>query len=355
MAGGGKKGAHRSRRRYYLPPTTCHHILPVPPTPVSLPDLPLGGRVEDTLLVYDVEQRTQSDGSPFVLLTLGNSSGRIKSAPFWSSEVHKVEGVEKGAVVSVIGEIGEYRGDRQLKVTSLRSVPREMVDWARLLPSVGDVAPWWRKVDEWRGEMPDGPWRRTVALFYEDPDFRARYERCPASLSNHHAELGGLLKHTVEVGHIAREIAKPCRARADLVLAGVLLHDIGKLEAYAWDGLFEMTEPGSLVGHVVLGSLMLDRRLDEEEQPPLSDPERLVLQHLILSHHGELQFGSPVRPMTLEAEVLHLADHASAATANLAAALKENANFGDGESVSRPIWTLDKRRVYRGGGGSGRP
>jgi 3'-5' exoribonuclease len=333
---------------YYLPPATCHHILAVPPTPVSLPDLPLGARVEDTLLVVDVEQRTQSDGSPYVILTLGNSSGRVKSAPFWSSDLHKVEGLEKGAVISVIGELGEYRGDRQLKVTSVRSVPKDMVDWARLLPSVGDVTPWWSTVDKWIADMADGAWSRTVALFYGDADFRSRYERCPASLANHHAELGGLLKHTVEVGLIARQIAKTCGARWDLVLAGVLLHDIGKLEAYAWDGLFEMTEAGSLLGHVVLGALMLDRRLDEEEQPPLGDAERLVLEHLILSHHGELAFGSPVRPMTLEAEVLNHADDASAKSANFAAALKQSANFGEGETVSKPIWSLDRRRVYRG-------
>ncbi len=325
---------------------------PASTAPLSLPDLAVGARVEETLLVWDVEQRTQADGSPFVILTLANGSGRLKSAPFWSSDLHKVEGLEKGAVVSVIGEIGVYRSDRQLKVTSLRPVPRELADFSRLLPSVGDVAPWWRKVEEWRGEMADGPFRRALALCYDDPDFRARYERCPASLNNHHAELGGLLKHTVEVGVIARQIAKTCGATWDVVLAGVLLHDIGKLEAYRWDGLFEMTEAGSLLGHVVLGSLMLDRRLDEPDEPVVTERERLLLQHLILSHHGELQFGSPVRPMTLEAEVLHFADIASASTANIAAALRESANFGDGETVSRPIWSLDRRRVYRGGSGS---
>jgi len=319
------------------------------PAPVSLPDLAVGTRVEEPLLVWDVEQRTQSDGSPFVILTLANSTGRVKSAPFWSSDVHKVEGVQKGAVVSVIGEVGLYRTDRQLKVTSLRPVARELVDWSRLLPSVGDVTPWWKKVEEWRVEMADGGFRRAVGLFYDDPDFRTQYERCPASLNNHHAELGGLLKHTVEVGVIARQIAKTCNAAWDVVLAGALLHDIGKLEAYRWDGLFEMTEAGSLLGHVALGSLMLDRRLDEPEQPVVAEEERLLLQHLVLSHHGELEFGSPVRPMTLEAEVLHFADSASAATTNFAAALREAANFGDGESVSKPIWTLDRRRVYRGG------
>jgi 3'-5' exoribonuclease len=318
------------------------------PAPLSVPDLAVGAHVEETFLVWEVEQRTQSDGSPFVILTLANSTGRVKTAPFWSSDLHRVEGLEKGAVVSVIGDVGTFRADRQLKVTSLRPVPRELVAWDRLLPSVGDVAPWWKKVEEWRAEMADGPYRRAIALFYDDPDFRERYERCPASLTNHHAELGGLLKHTVEVGVIARQIAKTCGAAWDVVLAGVLLHDIGKLEAYRWDGLFEMTEAGSLLGHVALGSLMLDQRLDEPEQPPVSDGERLLLQHLVLSHHGALEFGSPVRPMTLEAEVLHYADSASAATANVAAALRESANFGSGESVSKPIWSLDRRRVYRG-------
>jgi 3'-5' exoribonuclease len=318
------------------------------PAPVSIPELAVGARVEGQFLVWEVDQRTQADGSPYVILTLSNSTGRVKTAPFWTSDLHKVEGIQKGAVISVIGELGMYRTDRQLKVASVRPVPRELADWSRLLPSVGDVAPWWTIVEKWRGDMAEGPWRRVVSLFFEDPDFRAQYERCPASLANHHAELGGLLKHTVEVGAIARPMAKACGANWDLVLSGVLLHDIGKLEAYRWDGLFEMTEAGSLLGHVALGSLMLDRRLDEPETPVTSEGERLLLQHLVLSHHGELEFGSPVRPMTLEAEVLHYADIASAATANLAAALKETGNFGEGESVSKPIWSLERRRVFRG-------
>ena len=318
------------------------------PAPLSLPDLAVGARVEGTFLVWDVEQRTQADGNPYVILTLSNSSGRLKTAPFWTSDLHKVEGIQKGAVVTVIGDLGMYRTDRQLKVTSVRPLPTGTADMSQLLPSVGDVTPWWTGLDKWRADMGDGPWRRAVALFYDDPDFRHQYERCPASIANHHAELGGLLKHTAEVGVIARQIAKTSGAQWDLVLAGVLLHDIGKLDAYRWDGLFEMTEAGSLLGHVVLGSLMLDRRLDEPETPVTSDTERLLLQHLVLSHHGELEYGSPVRPMTLEAEVVHQADQASASTANLAAALSEPSNFGDGESVSRPIWALDRRRVYRG-------
>ena len=315
-------------------------------TPLDLRALAVGERVQDTFLVWEVETKSQTDGSRYAILQLSNATGRLPTAPFWSSEMHKVDGLSRGDAVRVTADVSEYRGTRQLRVVAIEAVPRASADLTRLVPSVGDVAPWWKKLDEWRAEMREGPWRRTVAVFYDDPDFRRAYERCPASLGNHHAALGGLLKHTVEVGAIAKTIARTCGADWDLVLAGVLLHDIGKLEAYRWDGVFEMTEPGSLLGHVSQGALMLDARLDEVE-PALTQRESWLLQHLILSHHGELEFGSPVRPMIVEAEVLHAADHASATTTNMADAVRDAANFEEGEPVSKRIWSLE-RKVYRG-------
>lgn len=317
--------------------------------PLSLPTLGVGERVQDTFLVWDVEQRTQADGNPFVILHLANATGRLPTAPFWATELTKVQGLAKGAIVSVIGEVAEYRGGRQLKVTSLRPVPRGMADLARLLPSVGEVEPYWRPLDKWRAQMAPGPWKRAVAACYDDPDFRRDYERCPASTSNHHAQLGGLLKHTVEVAYIAQAIARTCGADWDLLFAGVLLHDIGKLEAYRYDGIFETTERGALLGHVVPGALMLERRL-AELAPPLTDHERQLLLHLVLSHHGQLAYGSPVRPMTLEAEILHQADTASAVSANMADALRDPSNFPEGAAQSRSIWSLEHRKVWRGGG-----
>lgn len=313
--------------------------------PLDLTALAVGARVQDTLLVWEVETKSQADGSRFAILQLSNASGRLPTAPFWSSELHKVQGLAKGDVVRVTADVSDYRGNRQLRVISIDPVPRASVDLSRLVPSIGDVAPWWKKLDDWRSEMREGPWKRAVGLFFDDPDFRRAFEQCPASTGNHHAALGGLLRHAVEVGAIARTIAKTCNADWDLVLAGVLLHDIGKLEAYRWDGVFEMTEPGFLISHVSQGSLMLDRRLDELE-PPLAERETWILHHLVLSHHGELAFGSPVRPMIVEAEVLHAADHASATTTNMADALRDDANFSAGEVVSKRIWTLE-RKVYR--------
>ena len=187
---------------------------------------------------------------------------------------------------------------------------------------------------------------------------RSQFEKCPASPAGHHAQLGGLLKHVWEVAHIGRAIAASSGADRDVVVAGALLHDIGKIETYRWDGVFGYTDRGRLHGHVVLGSLMLDRRLREAPEPVCTEVEEMTLQHMILSHHGQLEFGAAVPPMTLEAEVLHYADNSSAKSASMSDALQDDENFtGDELMSSRSIWQLDRRRAWRGRsdwGGTGR-
>jgi 3'-5' exoribonuclease len=223
------------------------------------------------------------------------------------------------------------------------------VDQRDLLPSVGDVAPYWKKLDDWRAQVAGPRLARTLSLFFDDLDFRRRFEQCPASIAGHHAQLGGLLKHVCEVAHIGREIARTCKADRDVVLAGALLHDIGKLECYRWDTAFSYTDTGRLLGHVVLGSLMLERRIALEPVPPCSDAGLEQLHHLILSHHGQLEFGAAVCPMTLEAEVLHFADNASAKTASMSDAICAPENFNGEELVTaKTVWQLDRRRAYRG-------
>jgi 3'-5' exoribonuclease len=247
----------------------------------------------------------------------------------------------------VIGEIESYRDRPQLKITSLRVLPPDTVDVRSLLPSVGTVDRYWEVLDGWRMEIPKPRLKKVVDLFYDDPDFRRQYEQCPASIRGHHAAIGGLLKHTTEVAAIGRTIARTSGADPDLVLAGVLLHDIGKIESYRWDGMFEHTQTGSLIGHVVLGALMLERRLAAEIPPPCTELEREILLHLILSHHGRLEFGSPVLPMTLEAEVIHWADNASAKTGSISEALANPGNFPSG-SISSRVRGLDGRRLFNG-------
>lgn len=317
------------------------------PNPVDLPGLSPGARVQDAFLVLDVDARTTADGNPYTVLVLGNSTGRISTEPFWLDRQDQITGIRRGQVVQVIGEVATYRDRRQLKTVSVRLLPDGLADPAGLLPSVGAVDRYWETLDGWRRDLRKPRLAKVVSLFYDDDDFRRRYQQCPASLRGHHAAIGGLLKHTTEVAAIARTIARACGADQELVLAGVLLHDIGKLESYSWQGAFEYTDPGSLVGHVVLGALMFDRRLRREPEPPCTEAEREILLHLILAHHGRLEWGSPVPPLTLEAEVLHWADNASAKTASLGQALRDAENFPQG-MVSTPQRSLDYRRLYRG-------
>ena len=316
------------------------------PNPIDIPTLPMGGRVEAPLLVLELIERTRADGDPFTQLVLGNSTGRITTEPFWLERRGEIAGLRAGHVAQVIGEVASYRDRRQLKVASLRHLPEGAYDPRTLLPSVGPVDRYWTTLDGWRGELTKPHLRNVIDLFYDDDEFRAAYEQCPAAVRGHHASLGGLLKHTTEVAAIARTIARVCGADQELLLVGTLLHDIGKLESYRWDGLFEYTDRGRLIGHVALGALMFERRLAECDLPPCTPLEREILLHLILSHHGKLEFGSPVQPLTLEAEVLHWADNSSAKTASFSEALRESENFLAGD-FSTPQWTLDRRRIYR--------
>jgi len=308
----------------------------------------LGARVDLPMRVVAVEQRDSERGG-FTTLTLVARAGRISTSPFWQQDIARLDGITPGSVVRVVGRVGQFRGRRQLNVGSVAVLPSGAVDWRDLLPGIDSPGPYWTALDRWRTTIRAPRLSQVLDLFFADADFRNRFEACPASTAGHHAELGGLLRHTWEVAAIARAIARTCHADQDLVTAGALLHDIGKLEAYRWDGAFETTEAGSLLGHVTLGMLMLDRRLRDPGEAPCTRSEERLLQHLIASHHGRPEFGAAVAPMTLEAEILHYADNASAKSASMALALADAGNFeGDASLTSRAVWQLDHRRAYRG-------
>lgn len=311
---------------------------------------PVGTTVDAFMLVHQVERWTYGEGRAAVVLTLGTRTGRISGAPLWGERQAWAQELARGTIVRAVGRIGEYRGTRQLELSALSVAPAGSVPLRAVVPATGTTAADWTLLDQVRCALRAARIRRVLALFYDDPTFRAAYEDCPASTVGHHAQLGGLLRHTVEVASIGRAAALSSGADPELVFAGALLHDIGKLEAYQWrSGLFELTEPGALLGHVTLGMLMLGRQLAAQAVPPCSGREVVILQHLIASHHGALEFGAPVRPMTLEAEVLHHADHASARTTSMADALAASEHFTSGDLLSsRSLWQVDHRRVYRG-------
>ena len=307
-----------------------------------------GARVAGVFLVTALEPRSYGEGKECTVLTLSSAAGPIESAPVWSGRRAMLHGITSGMVVDVAGEVQIYRGRRQLEVARIAPSAAATAPWT-LLPTAGDPAPRWKQLDQWRAEIGGPRLAAVVSLFYDDADFRSCYGQCPASTTGHHAEIGGLLRHTCEVAAIGRTVAECCGADADLVLAGALLHDIGKLDAYRWHTGFETTEAGALLGHVALGLALLGRRVAAQPVPPCTETELLLLLHLIASHHGRPEFGATVPPLTLEAEVLHYADNASAKTASMAGALADPEHFtGEAPLSTRTLWQLDRRRAYRG-------
>jgi len=324
------------------------------PTPaVQIPQLAPGDRVQSDFLVVERNEKRTATGDPYVILTLGNASGRIEAAPIWSDKMTWADGAERGHVVQVIGDVSLYAKNgsakRQLTITApLRVLPKEQFDPVTFLPSVGDCTRLWDWIDKQRSEIRSAPLRTVVDLFFADDAFRLRFERTPGSPAGHHAKLGGLLLHVYEVVSIGKATARTARANPDLVIAGSLLHDIGKVEAYeVGPGGFSMTPCGLLLGHVVLGALMLERALAKLNQPVCSDGQLLEIQHMILSHHGALEFGSPVQPMTLEAEILHWADEASAKSNDMSESLEDAEAFSSGGEISdKKPWRVG-RKIWR--------
>ena len=169
-------------------------------------------RVQDPLLVVEVEHRDSARGG-FTTLTLGNRHGRLSTAPFWPEDQPRIAGIERGVVAQVVGEVGQYNGQAPAQGHSIRRAARaaRSTGASCFRPSATSPPTGTRSIagaSEIRGPR----LRRTLDLFYDDEDFRGRYEQCPASTAGHHAELGGLLRHTCEVAAIGRAIAKVCRA-----------------------------------------------------------------------------------------------------------------------------------------------
>lgn len=318
--------------------------------PLDIPKLAVGDRVQTELLVRERDDRTTKSGDPYIVLKLGNSTG-VLSTNVWKEQVPLVQGVRAGQVVQAIGVIEDYQGRRQLKLTTPpRVVPAGSATIEEFLPRISQPeSELWGKVDAWRAEM-RGSLRRAIDLFFADEAFRTEFARTPGATRGHHAVVGGLLLHSCEVADIARASAKTMGGNVTLVTAASLLHDIGKTQAYSVNlAGFDFTRSGQLLGHIVLGSLMLDERLATlKPADRISDEQRLELHHFIQSHHGIPEYGAAVRPMTLEAEILHFADNTSAKGNDFNDAMDDTELFPNAEQEfsAKRSWRLD-RRVWK--------
>ncbi len=258
---------------------------------------------QEPFLVHDVARRKTRDGRPFVLATLKDRTGQLGGV-FWDVPPGIDAWLRPGLVVLVTGKVNSYRDALQIAMTDMAEASD--VDLADFLPA--SERPKAEMVAELESQIAalNAPWRDLVHRMLLEPPNADRFASAPAARGMHHAYIGGLLEHSLSMAALARTMATHYPyINEDLLVSGALLHDLGKIEEFALADSFEYTEDGRLVGHIVRAIVMA-----EQAAAALDFPEemRRQLVHLIASHHGTHEWGSPVVPKTIEAVVLHQLD-----------------------------------------------
>ncbi|MFH0988329.1 MAG: HD domain-containing protein [Parcubacteria group bacterium] len=263
----------------------------------------------EQFVVKSIRQEKTKAGRDYVDLVLGDKTGEI-SGKIWEDSLGGYESVKSGDVVMVSGTVGSYRDKLQLTVTFLQKATKfDLSDF--LKHTQRNIDELWATLEDAAEEIENKDLARLLKFFIKDEAFATEFKACPAGVTMHHDYIGGLLEHTVEMLNFSKAVlAEYSDIDASLLTSGIILHDIGKLEEYTVDNAIRRTTLGNLIGHTVLGALRVSNAMAEIKNFPKETNRKLL--HMMISHHGHLEFGSPVRPMTREAVALYFLDNSSA-------------------------------------------
>jgi len=278
-------------------------------------DIQAGDKIVAFFVLRKKEIRTKREtGEIYLSVELVDASGRI-SGSLWEAPQPAYQAVEKGDVVKVKGTAISYKERLHLSIEKLRGVTsRDRVEAEQLVPaSDTDLQTLVERLEKLVASVHEPFLKRLLDDVLQDPQLRTGLQHAPGGKLWHHNYLRGLLEHTVSVATLVDKIAAHYpAANRDLLVTAALLHDIGKVDSYRYDTLIEYTDAGRLLGHIVLGSQIVQRKIDSIDGFPMQ--LAMELQHLVLSHQGKLEQASPVVPMTLEGLILYYADELDSKT-----------------------------------------
>lgn len=276
------------------------------------------GPVNGVYMILESRWRVSKNGNPFAALRVGDKSGEIP-LKVWDITEETFTQLQKGQVIKLEATAKTFNNVLQLEADGRRQFYRvfteEEYNLAQFLPaSPIPEEESWSVLDRVRAEVELLPYRELLANFFAEKSFREQFAKAPAALRHHHAYVGGLLEHTAAVVTLCRAALDHYpHVNRDLLLTGALLHDIGKVRSYQIGSGFENTDEGKLLGHLVIGIRMVTEAINTFRRdrgkdffPPAVE---LPLIHLLASHHGLMEWGSPVEPVFLEACLLHHADY----------------------------------------------
>lgn len=297
----------------------------------AIQDYKPGEPIDEVFLLSKRELKSTKTGAYYLALTLCDKSGCI-DCRMWDASPLLYEAVHEDAFVRVKGKAETYNNQLQFSIRAISIADAATLNLADFLPQ--SERPPKEMMAELKGildQVQDKDYRRLCDAFLGDKPFVTAFSTAPAAIRYHHAYLGGLLEHSLNIAKVAVEILPLYPIlRKDLLLTGAFLHDVGKTQELRYDRTFVYSDAGQLVGHLVLGAMIVEEHAATLEGFPQEKLNLLI--HCILSHHGEYEFGSPKLPMTPEAMALHYLD-------NLDAKLKDFATTIQDDMQSKSNWT----------------
>lgn len=305
-------------------------------------DLEPGVIVNDVFYVEQKKERDTREGDRYVIFVLKDKTGTI-SGYLWENP-EKTRHIREGNFVWVRGTVDEYAGRIRIVISEILRY-EESTSPEDFLPSTKhDVEKMYEELKKYIATVKNPHLRNLLEKIFEDENIREKFKKAPSGKKAHHAYLGGLLEHTLSLLRLAQGFkAQYEEINEDLLITGIILHDIGKIEEYQYEKVIDFSVKGKLLGHIILGYEMVREKIKEIE----GFPEELayLVYHMILSHHGELEFGSPTVPLILEAEILHHLDNLDAKVAMFREA-------GETVKEKEAVWSdyhpLLRRKIYLG-------
>jgi len=328
----------------------------LPRKTIFVDGLEVNSTITSIFIVRDKEIRQQKNNNQdYLRLTLGDKTGSVAALSFADTDKNW-HTFSQGDYVLVRGVVKEYAGRPQIKLNRVQPLSDDGVDARDFLPSADrDAGEMYEELLGWVRSVEDPHIRQLLERVFNDPEIGARFRMAPAAKAMHHAYIGGLLAHTLSVIGLCHRVAGHYGSEAvnrDLLLAGAMLHDLGKAWELDWHRGFDYTDHGRLLGHIVEETLLVDRIIGEIDGFP--EELRMQLIHLVISHHGTYEYGSPRRPKTVEALILHYVDDldskCQAMQDQIAAELDQKGNW---TSYSRNLgrYLYKKHYVHEGGEG----
>ena len=263
--------------------------------------------ITSSFVVAVKQVKPRKTGEPYLALTLADRSGQIE-AKMWDNVADCIDSFEQDQFIKVKGLINKYNQRFQLTIHKLRRLEETEIDFSDYLPkTTKDIDELWRTLAGYVQTFRDPHLKALLEAFMKDPAIAAAYRSAPAAKTLHHAYIGGLLDHVVSLFRCCDLVCQNYpQINRDLLLTGVFLHDIGKIHELTYNRAFSYTTRGQLLGHMIIELEMLHAKI--QLVPDFPAPLKTLVEHLIISHHGEYEFGSPKLPMFPEALMLHYLD-----------------------------------------------